>query len=191
MASHRLIDSAVSALARQLPADAVDELADGLTETYLRHLCDGLHPDAAARAAIAEFGEPHVVIAAFVRQAPGRRVAQALIVSGPAVGGCWSVALITSHAWNWPVPAPMRLGFGLGLLAIVTTLALAATTRHSYRLTRMTAAGSLGLIAVDAAVLAAVALLPLAFTWPLAVATAASLTRLVLTARALPRLFTG
>jgi len=39
--------------------------------------------------------------------------------------------------------------------------------------------------------LAGTALLPLTFTWPLAIATAASLTRLTLTARVLPRLFTG
>jgi hypothetical protein len=191
VAGHQLIDATITALARRLPADAADELADGLTETYLRHLSHGLHPDAAASAAIAEFGEPHVIIAAFVRQSPGRGVAQALIVSGPAVGGCWSMALITSHAWTWPVPAPARLGFGLGLLVVVTALVLAATTRRSYRLTRMAAVGGLGLIGLDAAVLAGVALLPLTFTWPLALATAASVTRLALTARVLPRLFIG
>ncbi|MEV4511218.1 permease prefix domain 1-containing protein [Dactylosporangium sp. NPDC049525] len=191
MAGHRLIDATVTALARRLPADAVDELADGLTETYLHHLSRGLDPDAAANAAIAEFGEPHVVIAAFVRQSPGRHVAKGLIVSGPAVGACWAVALIAGHAWTWPVPVPIRLGLGLTLLAVVTTLALAATTRRNYRLTRAAAVGGLGLIGLDAALLAAVALLPAAFTWPLIVATAASLVRLVLTARALPRLFTG
>lgn len=191
MAGHRLIDAAVAALARQLPADAVDELADGLTETYLRHLADGLQPDAAATAAVAEFGEPHLVIAAFVRQSPGRRAARALITSGPVVGGCWVVTLISGHAWGWPVPVPIRLTFGLMLLAVITALGLAATTRRSYRRTRLAVAGGLGLLVVDTAVLAGVVLAPPAYTWPLTVATAASLIRLVLTARTLPRLFTG
>ncbi len=191
MAGHRLIDAAVTALARQLPAEAVDELADGLTETYERHLAGGLDPDAAATAAVAEFGEPHVVIAAFVRHSPGRRTALALISSGPVVGGCWSVALITGHAWSWPVPAPVRLAFGLCLLSVVATLALAATAGRSYRRTRLAAAGSLGLIAIDTAVLAGVALVPPASTWPLLVAVAASVVRLVMTAQALPRVLTG
>ncbi|GAA3209748.1 hypothetical protein ACFO1B_51825 [Dactylosporangium siamense] len=191
MAGHRLIDAAVTDLARHLPADAVDELADGLTETYLQHLSTGLDPDAAARAAIAEFGEPHVVIAAFVRQSPGRRAAQALVASGPAVGGCWAVAMVTGHAWNWPVPAPVRLALGLGFLAVVSALALAATARHSYRRTRITGAAGLGLMTLDAVVVVGAALLSLTVTWPLAIATAASLTRLILTARVVPRLLTG
>ena len=191
MAGHRLIDASLTALARRLPADAVDELADGLTETYQRHLSGGLAPDAAAGAAIAEFGDPDLIIAAFVRQSPGRRLARKLLGSGPVVGGCWGAALITGHAWTWPVPALARIGFGLTLLAVVAALVLAATTRRSYRLTRLTTASGLGLIVLDTAALACVALAPPAFTWPLAGAVLASLARLTLTARTLPRLVTG
>jgi hypothetical protein len=191
MAGHRLIDASITALARRLPAGAVDELADGLTETYQRHLSNGLDPDAAAGAAIAEFGDPDLVIAAFVRQSPGRRLARALLGSGPAVGGCWGAALITGHAWTWPVPLPARLAFGLALLAVVTALALAATTRRSLRLTRLTTVSGLGLVALDAAALACVALVPPAFSWPLAAAVLASLARVTLTIRTLPRLPTG
>ena len=37
MASHQLIDAYLGSVAPRLPADTVDELADGLTETYRRH----------------------------------------------------------------------------------------------------------------------------------------------------------
>ena len=53
MAEHDLIDDYLARLARHLPADAVAELADGLAETYDRHLGAGLAGDAAAAAAIA------------------------------------------------------------------------------------------------------------------------------------------
>ena len=66
MAGHHLIAAYLTALTRRLPADPVDELRDGLTETYQRHRLAGLDPDAAARAAVTEFGEPELVIAAFV-----------------------------------------------------------------------------------------------------------------------------
>jgi len=51
MASHQLIDQHLAALARTLPPDTVDELADGLTETWQHHLATGLTPTAAAHAA--------------------------------------------------------------------------------------------------------------------------------------------
>ncbi len=188
MAGHQLIDASLTALARRLPADAVDELADGLTETYQRHLSIGLDADAAAGAAIAEFGDPDVVIAAFVRQSPGRRAARALLGSGSVVGACWGLALITGRAWTWPLPVAVRLAFGLTLLASIAALGLAATARRSYRRTRVSLAGSVGVVLVDAAALACVALVPPSFTWPLAIAAVASLTRLTLSVRALPRL---
>ncbi|WP_327002179.1 permease prefix domain 1-containing protein [Dactylosporangium sp. NBC_01737] len=191
MAGHRLIDASITELARRLPADAVDELADGLTETYQHHLSIGLDPDAAAEAAIAEFGDPEQVVAAFVRHAPGRRAARVLLCSGPVVGGCWCAAIVTGHAWTWPVPAPVPFVFGLTLLAVVVALVLAATASRSYRRTRAAAAGGLGMIVIDAAVLAAVALAAPAFAWPLTLAAAASLARVALTIRLLPPLFTG
>jgi hypothetical protein len=191
VAGHRLIDAQVTALARRLPADTVDELADGLTETYRHHLALGRPADAAARAAIAEFGDAEVIIAEFVRQAPGRRTARALLASGPVVGGAWAVALFTAHAWAWPVPAPIRVAFGVGLLAVLAALALAATARRSYRRTRIGAFGGLTLLLLDTGALACVASAPPAATVPLCIAVAASLTRVTLTARALPGLLTA
>ncbi len=188
MAGHHLIDGYLAIMARRLPADAVDELTDGLTETYQRYLSDGRDPDAAANAAIAEFGEPDLILDSFVRQSAGRRTARALLCSGPAVGGCWAAALIVGHAWSWPVPALPRLAFGLTLLAVIATLAIAATARRSYRRTRITAAAGLGLIAIDVTMLATAGFVAPAFRWPVALAVAASLTRATLTARAMPRL---
>ena len=43
----------------------VKELADGLDETYQRHLGLGLAPQAAAEAAVAEFGDPQLIAAEF------------------------------------------------------------------------------------------------------------------------------
>ena len=88
MASHHLIDAYLATLARQLPADAVDELADGLAETYQHHRSTGLEPDIAARNSIAEFGTPDLVTEAFVRHAPGRRAALMLLGTGPIIGLC-------------------------------------------------------------------------------------------------------
>jgi len=185
MAGHDLIDGYLATFARRLPADAVDELADGLTETYRRHLATGVDERAAAAGAVAEFGTPDVVIAAFVRQAPGRRVARLLLCWGPAVGLCWGTALVLGH---WPVPLAVRLGVGLSLLTVIALLVVAATGLHSYRRTRLAAAAGLGFVGLDGALLVAVALTAPPFTWPLALAVPASLTRLALTARAIPRL---
>jgi hypothetical protein len=188
VAGDDLIEAYVAVLARRLPADAVDELADGLTETYLRHLSSGAEPAAAARAAVTEFGSPEAVVAAFVRQAPGRRVAVLLLCSGPVVGLSWATALVVGHGWTWPVPAVLRAGFGAGLLAVVAMLALAATARRSYRRTRIAACAGMCLIGLDGAALITMALVAPPFGWPMALAVAASLTRMVLTARVLPRL---
>jgi len=142
----------------------------------------------AARAAIVEFGGADLIVAAFVVRSPGRRVARVLLGTGPAVGACWAATLVTGHAWTWPVPAPLRLAFGLGLLAVVATLAVAATGRRSYRRARLGAVACLALIAIDGAALTTVGLTAPMVGWPLALAVAASATRLALTARVVPRL---
>ena len=188
MAGHDLIDAYLATLARRLPAEVVDELADGLTETYQRHRSAGLPPVAAGRAAIAEFGRPEVVVAAFVRQAPGRRLALALLCSGPVVGLCWAVTLIAGHAWAWPVPGTLRVAFGATLLAVVTMLVLAASARRSYRRTRIAVAAGLGMIGLDGVILATVMLIGPPFVWPMALAVPASITRMALTAPVVARL---
>ncbi len=192
MAGHHLIDAHVAQLRRRLPADVVDELADGLAETYQRCLVLDDRPDtAAAAAAIAEFGDPDTIVAAFVRQSPGHRAALTLLATGPAVGACWGLALLFGHAWTWPVPVPLRLTFGLALLATVIVLVIAAGSRFSYTRTRIAAAACLTLIILDLAMITAALLAATGLTWPMALAIPASLTRLTLTARAVPRILTA
>ena len=90
----RLIGDYLTDLSAQLPAPIVAELADGLDQTHQRHLGQGLSTDAAATAAVAEFGEPHVLIAAFTFASPARGAARRLLATGPLVGACWGTALI-------------------------------------------------------------------------------------------------
>jgi hypothetical protein len=59
------------------------------------------------------------------------------------VGACRAAPLILGRAWTWPVPAAARLSFGAVMLLAVLALAVAATSRHSYRRTRPTAAAIL------------------------------------------------
>jgi hypothetical protein len=109
MAGDQLIEDYLAQLARRLPGSAVDELADGLTETWQHHMAAGLSPAASAVAAVAEFGTPDQIVAAFVALAPGRHMATRLLTSGPLVGACWAAGLIAGHAWIWPISHPARI----------------------------------------------------------------------------------
>ena len=186
MAGHHLIDEHLATLARHLPAGAVDELTDGLLETWQRHLDAGLTPDEAAQAAITEFGDPAQIAGAFVAQSAGRRTARALLATGPLVGVCWGASLVVGQAWTWPVPTPAAAGFGLGLVAVIAALIAAATSRCSYRRTRLGEAGGLGLVILDAVMVAAVLLVAPALVWPMLAAIPASLARIGLTLGTLP-----
>lgn len=188
MAEHELIDRYLCRLARHLPGATVAELENGLAAAYHRHRGAGLAPQRAAAAAIAEYGPADAILRGYVRRAPGRRVALALLCSGPLVGLSWATTLAVSHAWTWPVPGVLRVALGAVLLGAIAALALAVTARRSYRRTRLGAAGSLAMMILDACVLTVVAVVAPPFVWPLAVAVPASLTRVALIARVLPRL---
>jgi hypothetical protein len=183
MASHRLIEEHLAVLADRLPADAVAELTDGLVETWRHQLATGSPPDTAARAAIAEFGDPDRITRAFVAQAPGRRTALALLATGPLVGMCWGASLVAARVWTWPIPTVGVAVFALALLAVAATLAAAATSRRSYRRTRLGTAGGAGLVVLDALMLVAVITVAPVLVWPMAVAIPASLARIGLTVR--------
>jgi hypothetical protein len=187
MPGHALISFYLSGLRRRLPAGLADEVSDGLIEAYQYHLARGQSADAAARAAVTETGDLAQVVGEFTRQAPGRSTARALLAIGPVVGASWVAALVTTHAWAWPVPAAARLGFGAALLVTIAALVVAATSRHSYRRTRLTVLAGPGLIILDATVITAALLAAPALSWPLITAIAASLTRITLTLAALPR----
>ncbi len=189
MASNDLIDGYVADLARRLPPDVVDELTDGVVETFHQHRARGLDPSAAAVAATADFGEPDQIGAAFARQAPGRRAAVALLATGPIFGALWGSSLITAKAWTWPIPAAAAIAFGTTLLIIVASLVAAATSR-SYARTRLASVGCSGLILLDLAMLAVIAVTSPTLVWPMALAIPASLVRVGISARSLPRLLT-
>jgi hypothetical protein len=187
MASHPLIDAYLASLAGRLPADTVDELADGLIESWQHHVLVGLSPEAAAQAAIAEFGAVDRITDEFVAQAPGRHTARLLLATGPVMAICWGTGLITAKVWTWPIQIPIAVAYGLALLAVVGALLAAATSRHSYRRTRLATAGAFALAVLDTAMIAAVVALAPLIAWPMAVAIPASLARIGLTIHILPR----
>jgi hypothetical protein len=187
MPGHPLIEAFLADLRRRLPDDVVDELADGLTETYERHRVGGLAEAAAADAALAEFGGIGEITGAFRDIAPSRRVARRLIATGPVVGGLWAATLLTSHAWRWPIAVPLRVVGGVALLTVVTALVTAAAGRLSCRTGRRACTlGGLGVIVLDAAMLCVMAFSAPASSWLLAAAACASAARITATLRAVP-----
>jgi hypothetical protein len=183
MSQSRLISRYLADLAAELPASIVEELADGLTETHRAYLRQGLAPERAAAAAVAEFGEPRAIVAGFARVNPARRAARRLLGIGPAVGACWAAVLLTSRPWAVPLPA--RLLTGLALAAVIGLLAAAALGNRYRRAARTGAAGFCGVIALDTVLILSVTLAGAPLTWLLAVAIAASAGRISFAARAL------
>jgi hypothetical protein len=189
----RLIGRYLEVLAAQLPASIVEELADGLDETYRSCLRQGLAPEAAAARAVAEFGPPEAIVADFARVNPGRRAARRLLGFGPVVGGCWLAALLTSRArpgsvLAWPGPAwpGSALVFGV-VLSVCIGLALVAALGRRYRVACLTgAAGCAGFAALDTVLVMGVLVAGAPVTWVTGVAVAASCARIALCARALP-----
>ena len=186
-----LIGDYLTALSAQLPAPVVEELADGLGQTRQYYLNQGLDPDAATGAALAEFGPPQVIVAAFTRVSPARRTARRLLATGPVVGACWAAALLTSRAWTWPVPTAGRVLFGVVLISVIGLLATAAFGSKYRSVGRAGAAGCVGITAFDAAMLITVTLALPAVIGPMTLALAASAARLIFTARALRPVLTG
>jgi hypothetical protein len=188
MAGHELIAAQLHILQARLPAAVVAELADGLDETYQALLPRYHQPAAAARAAIAEFGDADTITVSFVRNAPSRRLAIGALATAPMMGAIWGAALISQQFWNWPVPLPIRFIPGIVLLATVTALLLAVTVRRTYRRGRRLVAGAAGsLIGLDIAMIAAVWAYAVP-VWPAALAIFASLLGMICLLRAAPAL---
>jgi len=169
-----LIGEYLAGLSADLPGRIVEELADGLDETYHRYLGQGLATDAAARAAVAEFGEPRVIVAAFTEASRGRRTARRLLAAGPAVGTCWAIVLISARAWQWPVPMVARALFGVALITVIGLLAAAAMGRHYRLVCRAAAAACVGTVLLDAAMTGTILVRAPALTWPAAMAVVVS-----------------
>jgi hypothetical protein len=183
-----LIEDYLSELASRLPAPIVAELADGLHATYLAHRRTGLTREDAAQDAVAEFGDPDTVIAAFVAINPARRVARALLLTGPVIGAAWATALLTLHAWDWPVSNWARAGFGAMLLTCVAMLAVAAFAHDYRRAVRSAAAACLTVLAIDATMLSYLAATGLLTGWPVLLAAPLSSTRGIFTLSKLPHM---
>jgi hypothetical protein len=119
----------------------VAELEDGLWTATLAHHASGLPPQAAATAAVAEFGDPRTVAAGFdpeLAAATGRRVGLGLLSTGPLVGSCW--LLLTAATWKWTghkPPAALELVAALvGLALVVAVPAAVLSVAASGRLSR-------------------------------------------------------
>ena len=180
-----LIEDYRAAVSGQLPASIVDELADGLAETYRSYLDQGLGPDAAARAAVAEFGEPALVVAAFTHASPARRAARRLLMTGPVVGACWGAVLVAGRAWTWPVPVAARALLGTTLAGAIVLLAVAALLPRYRPAHRAATAACAWVAAMDAVAIAAVTVLARYAPLPVLLAVPASAARIAFTARAM------
>jgi hypothetical protein len=187
MVGHSLIGAYRQELLARLPADAAEEVAGGLEDAYQQYLRTGLSQEQAATAALAEFGDVGLVLDAFRRANPVWRLARALIVTGPVVGGFWAVALIASRAWDWSIPVSARLAVGPLVAVSVVLLMTALLTRHYHALRRAGIAGCLGVATLDAAVITTAMVLVPAGRWLFGVAACLSAARLTYVARAMPR----
>lgn len=192
MPHHPLIEAHLRQLRETLPADAALELTAGLEDTYDHFRAGGLDADAAARAALADFGDAAGITAAFDEITPGRRAARALLAAGPLLGTCWVTALFTGHAWDWPIPLTARIAFATVLLTVIALLVSTATSsyRHARRAGTTAVAATGGMLLVDLTAITTVTLSAPAPTWPLLLAITASLTRIGLTAPAFRTLIT-
>jgi hypothetical protein len=191
MAEPSLITGYLAELSAQLPAPVVEELADGLDQTLRHYLGEGLGATAAAEAAIAEFGQPQVILAAFTRAHPARRAARRLLATGPIVAGCWAGELITGRAWSWPVPVEARIIVGVTLITVTGLLGAAALGNRYRSVGRAGTAGCIGVATLDSSMLIAVPLAVPAVAWPLILAATASAVRIAVTARSLRPVLTG
>ncbi len=185
MSDSELVAGYRAELATRLPDRIVDELADGLTDTYHHHLDRGLGRAEAARAALAEFGDPDTVTTAFVNASPSRRIARHLLATSPLVGAAWAAVLLTAHAWAWPVPVTSRLLFGVLVLTVAATLASAARAHHYQRARHLTVGGCVGVLVLDVALLAYVTTNPIPMPWPIVLAAPISTARIAFAIRAL------
>jgi hypothetical protein len=195
--------------------DIMTELGAGLADAADAHRSAGLNMAQAARAAIAEFGSPDQVAVGFraeLAAAQARRTALALMATGPLAGVLWIVAALTSHIgaqpappWEWVgLPTGARLATHVAMPVLAATIGSSLfTVATTGRLTRWlparpaasAAIAASGLVVVDVAMLAALAILAASMPGrlaplPVAAAGAASLTRLSLVSRAARNLLT-
>jgi HAAS len=210
-AAHRVIGAYLAELADRLGgpptsrAAIVAELEDGLWAATATHQAGGSPPEAAARAAVAEFGDPTAVAAGFgpeLAAATGRRVGLGLLTTGPLVGTGWLLVVVASWTRSGREPPP-ALGLVAALVGLVLAVAIPAAVLSvavSGRLSRWlpagprvaaTAAAASACVAGDLVLLAglvASTVFPGGVAWPAGLlAAGASCARLSLAGRAARR----
>lgn len=175
------------------------EIADGLVESTDAQIAAGMSPDTAARAAVAEFGDPVELAAGLCTELAGQtahHVGRWLVATGPVVGAAWVAAYAARAGVSWPKQIP-AMWTAVPFLAVVLAVAapaavLAAASGAGWlsrrlRIDPRAAAGiaitaGIGCVAGDSALLTALALSVGTGWTALAVpAAAASLLRLTLT----------
>ena len=185
--------------------------ATGCMEALETHQARGCSQAEATAAAIAEFGDPDTVAAAFgpeLAAVQARRVALGLLVTGPLVGLAWIAAVAVNALPPWrhqligPWLALPLVGLALAVAGPALGLTVAATGRLGRRLGRVVDRATLpptaAAVAALAAVVADLTLLgiitghaltsPGSYVWaPVIVAAGASLTRVTLAGRAARR----
>jgi hypothetical protein len=215
------VEGYLAEVTAQLPGSAraqagiLAELRSGLLDAADAHRSAGLPQAQATLAAIREFGRPAQVAAGFrteIAACQARRIAVALLITGPLVGLLWIATAVTSHLgirfappWQWTGLSPgLRVGLQLvavtaGATAWAAVLGIAATGRLTRWLPAKprrapTAAAVAGFSAVGADGLGLALLAAQLATAPgrlspalAAAAAAASLTRLMLARRAARR----
>jgi len=146
-------------------AAVTDELRDGLMEALETHQARGCSQAEATAAAIAEFGDPHTVAAAFgpeLGAVQARRVAVGLLVTGPLVGLTWMTAVVVNALppWRHQLIGPWRalpvVALALAIAGPALGLTVAATGRLGRRLGRVVHRATLPPTAAAVAALAAV-----------------------------------
>jgi hypothetical protein len=118
-----------------------DELRDGLLETLETQQAQGRSLSEAAAAAIAEFGDPATVAAAFgaeLAAVQARRAALGLLATGPLVGLTWIVAAATNALppWRNQLTGPWLALPLVGLALVIAGPALGLTLVATGRLVR-------------------------------------------------------
>jgi hypothetical protein len=212
MSRDQVIDGYLSQIAARLPGrgrtrpDILCELRSGLLDATDDHQGAGLPPTAAARAAVAEFGDPGQV-AADVRPelvaTQARRLALRLSATAIPLAALWIYAAQASDAgppraslWGWlaapPVPLAAASALIAALTAIVATIAIGPSIRRFHDRPRLAAtAAALGATSVAAIDLGIIILLGLQLIAgpdrlspvPVSAAAIASLARLAIARR--------
>jgi hypothetical protein len=81
------------------------EVTDGLIEAVETYRAGGMQPAAAARATVAEFGDPTWLAGLFAVEQAGvtaRRIGLGLVATGPLVGAAWLAAYAVRTGSAWP-----------------------------------------------------------------------------------------